>query len=83
MSEATPRVQFLRLPEVQHDSGVAKSTLYARIADGLFPRPVRIGPRSVAWPAHEIAAINRARLAGQSDRHIADLVSSLQAKRSK
>ncbi len=46
--------RLLRLPEVLHRVGLAKPTLYQKIAAGEFPRPVRIGPRAVAWPASVI-----------------------------
>ena len=49
--------QFLRLPAVKALVGwSATSTLYREMAAGRFPSPVRIGARSVAWKASEIAA---------------------------
>ncbi|KFE34194.1 phage transcriptional regulator, AlpA [Thioclava atlantica] len=29
--------------------GLSRSTLYAMIAEGRFPKPVRIGKRAVGW----------------------------------
>jgi predicted DNA-binding transcriptional regulator AlpA len=33
---------------------VPKSTWYALMASGLAPKPVKLGPRSVAWIEHEL-----------------------------
>lgn len=41
--------RILRRPEVQNRTGLPTSTLYAMIADGRFPRPVKIGKRAVGW----------------------------------
>lgn len=72
---------ILRLPAVKAETGASRSTIYLRIQQGLWPRPVRLGPRSVGWPASEIAAINAARIAGHSDDAIRALVAMLEATR--
>ena len=56
---------LLRRPRVQDVSGRSRSTLYKNIKEGLWTRPVSLGPRAVAWPAHEVAALNAARIAGK------------------
>jgi len=40
-----------------------RATTYARIADGTFPPPVKIGRMSV-WPARELVAVNEALIQG-------------------
>lgn len=70
-----------RLPEVKTQSGYSRSTIYLRIAQGLWTKPVNLGARSVGWPASEIAALNAARIAGQSDMEIRSLVKKLEAAR--
>jgi prophage regulatory protein len=40
---------ILRLPAVKARTGLARSTIYLRIAQGTFPRPIRLGERSVGW----------------------------------
>ena len=52
-----------RRPRVQTETGYSRSTLYLRIAQGLWPKPVRLGVRAVGWPAGEVAALNAARIA--------------------
>lgn len=47
---------FLRLPEVMKRTGLHRSTIYSRIADDNFPKPVAIGARAVAWVESEVAA---------------------------
>lgn len=70
-----------RLPTVTAKAGLPKSTLYLRIAQGLWPKPVRLGARAVGWPAQEVTAINAARIAGKSDDEIRALVAELEAAR--
>jgi prophage regulatory protein len=40
---------LLRLPAVLQKVPWSRSTLYVAVRDGKFPRPVQLGPRSVAW----------------------------------
>lgn len=42
--------RILRRPEVQTRIGLSRSTIYEGIAQGQFPRPIRIGRRAVGWP---------------------------------
>lgn len=49
ISEEIPRAIYVRLPQVLARYPVAKSTLYSWIQQGRFPKPVRLGPRTVAW----------------------------------
>ena len=57
------------------------ASIYQLIKKGLWPKPVNINVRSVGWPDSEILAINAARIAGQSDDQIRDLVKRLHLKR--
>ncbi len=72
---------LLRLPAVMSATGLARPTVYVRIKNGLFVRPVKISERAVAWPAGEVAAINAARIAGKSDEEIRELVTQLEKQR--
>ncbi len=42
--------RMLRLREVQEMTGRCRSSIYGDMAAGAFPRPVKIGAQSVAWP---------------------------------
>lgn len=46
----------LRRRDVEARTGLSRSTLYAMMAQGTFPKPVRLGARAVGWPESEIAA---------------------------
>ena len=72
---------IFRLPAVKFESGYSRSTIYLRIAQGLWTKQVSLGPRCVGWPAHEVAALNAARIAGKSDEEIRALVAKLEAAR--
>jgi prophage regulatory protein len=45
---------MLRLPAVRARTGLSRSTIYLRVADGSFPLPVKLGGRAVAWLEAEI-----------------------------
>lgn len=70
-----------RLSALKTFFGYSRSTTYNRIADGTLPKPVRMGPRLVGIPHHEIQAVLAARVAGKSDDEIRELVARLEAQR--
>jgi prophage regulatory protein len=72
---------ILRPPAVKLATGLSRSTLYLRIAQGVFTHPVSLGGRAVGWPANEVAALNAARIAGKPDSEIRELVAQLEAAR--
>lgn len=45
---------ILRLPVVITRTGLSRSTIYQRVAEGTFPRPINIGDRAVGWLDSEI-----------------------------
>jgi prophage regulatory protein len=47
--------RILRRPEVEARTGLSRSTLYAQMAEGAFPKPVRLGKRAVGWTESAIA----------------------------
>ena len=65
---------LLRLPAVKAQSGYSRSTIYLRMSQGLWTKPVSLGARAVAWPAGDVAALNAARIAGRTDAQIRALV---------
>ena len=40
---------FLRRKQVETRTGLSRSTIYQYIKDGVFPKPVPLGPRAVGW----------------------------------
>ena len=45
---------ILRLPAVKTRTGLSRSTIYLRLSQGTFPRPVSLGGRAVGWVEEEI-----------------------------
>jgi prophage regulatory protein len=45
---------ILRLPAVRARTGLSRSTIYLRISDGAFPRPVSLGARAVGWVESDV-----------------------------
>ena len=41
--------KILRLPTVLDRTGLSRSTVYQRVTEGRFPRPVSLGARAVGW----------------------------------
>ena len=54
MDSQLEALRVLRREEVTRLTGLARATLYAKVADGTFPAPVRLGVRSVGWRASDI-----------------------------
>ncbi|KZE25330.1 helix-turn-helix transcriptional regulator [Crenobacter luteus] len=63
MQNQTPGLHMLRLPEVMKLTGLSRSTLYALVQRGQFPRQIQLGARSVAWLSSDIEAWIAARIA--------------------
>ncbi len=59
----------------------SNTSIYNAIRAGLFTKPVAIGQRAKAWPDYEVKAIVRARIAGQTEDEIRELVKRLHTKR--
>ncbi len=52
---------LLRRPDVEKATGLSRSTIYAMMAEGSFPKPIRIAKRAVAWHASDVRAWIEAR----------------------
>jgi len=46
--------KLIRLPQVKSITGLSKSNIYYRIAEGTFPKQIPIGPRLVVWVESDI-----------------------------
>jgi prophage regulatory protein len=55
---------ILRLPAVKSRTGLSRSSIYLRVAEGRFPKPVSLGARAVGWVDSEVDAW----LAGQIEK---------------
>ncbi len=45
---------ILRLPAVKTRTGLSRSTIYLRVAEGRFPKPISLGARAVGWVDAEV-----------------------------
>jgi len=55
--------KFLRREAVEDLTGLSRSTVYQYMAEGRFPRPIKISSRVVAWVESEISAWMAERIA--------------------
>jgi prophage regulatory protein len=46
--------RLLRRPDVEILTGLSRSGIYDNMARGLFPKPVSLGPKCVAWVELEV-----------------------------
>ena len=56
---AIPETGFLRLHQILRIIPVGKSTWWAGVKSGRFPKPVKLGPRTTAWKAEVIADLEK------------------------
>ncbi len=54
MSNQLPKTGFVRLPQILAIIPVGKSTWWAGVKSGKFPKPVKLGARTTAWRAEDI-----------------------------
>ncbi|MDR3043623.1 MAG: AlpA family phage regulatory protein [Desulfovibrio sp.] len=52
-----PETGFLRLSQVLAIIPVGKSSWWRGCKLGIYPQPVKLGPRTTAWKAEDIAAL--------------------------
>ena len=50
------KLSILRRKQVEKRTGLSRSTIYLRIQEGTFPRPINLGARAVGWLENEIEA---------------------------
>lgn len=44
-------LQIEKLPEVIKRTGRSRSSIYLGIKEGTFPKPIKLGARSIGWPS--------------------------------
>ena len=49
-----PETGFIRLPTILKIFPIGKSTWWAGVKSGRFPKPVKLGVRTTAWRAEDI-----------------------------
>ena len=53
---------FLRIKQVQDQTGLARSTIYKLMAAGDFPNPVKVTPKSSRWVSSDVNDWKQARM---------------------
>lgn len=46
--------RILRLNDVKEKTGLSRSSIYAFVKEGKFPKPISLGDRAVGWIESEI-----------------------------
>lgn len=44
-----------RRPAVERMTGLSRSTIYSMMAEGMFPKPIKLGKRAVGWMESDIS----------------------------
>lgn len=63
---------ILRRKQVEARTGLARSTIYQYMKDGVFPKAVQLGPRAVGWVESDISAWISQRIAAVDPARHAD-----------
>lgn len=73
---------ILRIDGVKGRTGDrSKTSIYNRVKEGLFTKPVKLTAQTSGWPDYEVETIVAAQIAGQSKDEIRALVNNLHAQR--
>ncbi len=63
------KLSILRRRQVEDRTGLSRSTIYLRIQEGTFPKPINLGTRAVGWLEHEIDGWLAACIENRDSRH--------------
>lgn len=55
-------MRVIKLKDVINTTGLSRSSIYAYMAKGEFPKPIQLGPRAVAWVEKEVQGWLQVRL---------------------
>ena len=55
--QTTPRDRFLRIRQVLEKFPVSRTTWWAGVAEGRYPRGIKLSERTTAWRESEIDAL--------------------------
>ena len=47
-------LRIVRRPEVETITGLSRSSIYAMMKNGTFPKNIKLGERAVGWPESAI-----------------------------
>lgn len=53
-TQSKVNLKIMRRPTVETITGLSRSSIYEKMDNGTFPKPIRLSERSVGWLEHEI-----------------------------
>jgi predicted DNA-binding transcriptional regulator AlpA len=62
INKQAPLPTFLRWPQVAQIVGLSRSRVHALVAEGKFPKPIKLGTRASAWIESEVHAWIKSRI---------------------
>lgn len=68
---------IVKRPEVLQLLQISRSNLYQKIDQGLWPAPIQLGARAVAWLSTENEQVLAAMISGKNQNEIKELVKRL------
>jgi prophage regulatory protein len=48
------KLKLIKRTEVEAITSLKRSSIYAKMSEGTFPKPIKLGSRSVAWIEAEV-----------------------------
>jgi prophage regulatory protein len=69
--------EIIRRPQVLELLKISRSNLYQKIEQELWPAPIQLGARAVAWLSNENEQVLAAMISGKSPEEIKQLVKKL------
>ena len=75
------KIQYNTIDEVLRRLATGRSTLYAKVQQGVFLKPVKLGKRKIAWPQHEVDQMMIFYLRSPSEEQAQDFVRDLESDR--
>jgi len=75
------KILYNTIGEVLRRKAIGRSTLYAEIQRGVFPKPVKLGARKVGWPQHEVDQMMLLYLRSPAEQQVQDFVRDLESYR--
>lgn len=75
------KIQYNSLDEVLTRLSLGRSTLYAKVQQGVFPKPVKMGKRKIVWPQHEVDQMALFYSRSPSEHNLRDFVLELENDR--
>lgn len=60
--------KIIKRPEVESVTGLSRSSIYAKMENGTFPKNIKLSQRSVGWLEHEVQEWLESRVSATRER---------------